>query len=565
MNEQAVEGGRTALRAVLLVAAGLGLVWAAGCGGGAPNLSGHGLALSRLPAPELVSLCVKTASGAPVGIYVTWTRTAVPDVQGYYLYRDTQSIPLPPPDQTLNPALRVNGGNVIGQPGSGTYVTFNDVFSLLVGQTYYYRVTVVDSLGQESYPSNEQSWTVHGQHVSSFSPASVYWGDELTLTGDTFGPYAPATDSVLFDAHAGGQLPGAVQSWSETEVKVTVPAGAATGRVSVVINGTIAQTDTDLVVANAYISELDPAVGFVDQQLLILGEHYGPGRGTSTVYIGALNVSGAVLAWSDTVVSIRVPTNVAKGDVVVTVAGHPSNGLEFTPRAEILGSYPPSAEVKEHLQLAGRFFGADQGQVRLDGSPLTVLWWSDNAVLAYIQGAVGSHTISVRTATGVVSNVVSLTIVPPLTVFIGGLTPGAVYRPSGPPTVSVTTADDATEVRLVVDGQMAASDTTLPFDSFELPVSSLVNGFHQVWLDAYRRTVKASSTRIPVTVISLDGDVNSDGVVDDLDVVELATHIGALLGEADYRPWYDTDGDGVITEADLALVGYNYGNQLPGA
>jgi len=565
MNEQAVGGGRAALRAVLLVVASLGLVWAAGCGGGAPALSGHELKPSRLPAPELVSLGVKTASGAPVGIYVTWTRTAVPGVQGYYLYRDTQSIPPPPPDQTLDPALRANGGNIVAQPGSGTYVTFNDVFSLLVGQTYYYRVTVVDSLGQESYPSNEQSWTVHGQHVSSFSPATVYWGDELTLGGDTFGPYTPATDSVLFKAHLGGQFASTVQSWSETEIKVTVPVGATTGRVSVVINGTIAQTDEDVVVANAYVGELDPPVGFVNQQLLILGQNFGPGRGTSTVYIGALNVSGAVLAWSDTVIAIRVPTNVAKGKVVVTVAGHSSNGLEFAPRAEILGSYPPSAEVKEHLELTGRFFGADQGQVLIDGNPLNVLWWSDTAVLAYILGGIGSHTISVRTAAGITSNDINLAIVPPLTVFIGGLAPGTVYRPSAPPTVEVTAPDDATEVRLLIDGQVAATDTTLPFDGFELPVGSLVNGFHQVWLEAYRRTVKASSTRIAVTVISLEGDVNSDGVVDDLDVAELATHIGARRGEADYRPWYDTDGDGVITEADLALVGYNYGNQLPGA
>ena len=29
-----------------------------------------------------------------------------------------------------------------------------------------------------------------------------------------------------------------------------------------------------------------------------------------------------------------------------------------------------------------------------------------------------------------------------------------------------------------------------------------------------------------------------------------------------FLPWFDTDGDGVVTEADLSAVGYNFGDTV---
>src|SRR5690606_24306850 len=92
---------------------------------------------------------------------------------GYYLYRDTESIPDPGIGESLDPALRVNGGNLIPQPPDGESVTFNDLFEVVVGETYFYRVTVADGDGLESDPSNEMSWTVHGHNVSGLSPTEA--------------------------------------------------------------------------------------------------------------------------------------------------------------------------------------------------------------------------------------------------------------------------------------------------------------------------------------------------------------------------------------------------------
>jgi thermitase len=56
------------------------------------------------------------------------------------------------------------------------------------------------------------------------------------------------------------------------------------------------------------------------------------------------------------------------------------------------------------------------------------------------------------------------------------------------------------------------------------------------------------------------GDVNADGVVDAADSAAYAEVVGLSSGEAGYIPLFDSDLDGVITEADAGVVGYYYSN-----
>lgn len=553
---------------MLCVLLGAALLTAcAGAGGlssSAPEIARQG---QRLAPPVLMNAAGKSASGAPMGIWTTWTRDASGLAQGYYLYRDTNSIPDPPPGNGLDPALRVNGGGMIAQPPLGAEVTFNDIFAVVIGQTYYYRVTVVDDLDQETDPSNEVSWTAHGHTVAGVAPLTVAWGDSVTITGDTFGDYNAATDSVKFPQAGGGEVDGIIQApadWTPSQIVVTVPEMAVTGKLKVVIDSTIAESDDVLTVLNPYILSLSPNPGFLQRQLTVDGGNFGATRGTSTVAIGGVNVSTAVTSWSDAQIKLTVPAGAsAGGDVIVTKGGHPSNALAWTPRPEILSADPGTVQSGEMVLLSGRLFTDAPGQVLLDGTtPVSVLTWQDSQIIITLSAAPGSHTLTARTTQPLDSNSFLYTVEPPLGVTLSGLSAGTVYRPASPPNIGVATAADADEVRLVIDGSEVDS-VTAPFTGLTLPVASLTNGVHRVKLRALRRAVTADSAQLDITIYSLEGDIDGDGVVGSSDVAALGLYIGLKAADAGFQPWYNTDADGVVTEADTSLVGYNFGNSIP--
>jgi hypothetical protein len=53
---------------------------------------------------------------------------------------------------------------------------------------------------------------------------------------------------------------------------------------------------------------------------------------------------------------------------------------------------------------------------------------------------------------------------------------------------------------------------------------------------------------------SLVGDVNNDGVVDVLDIQQVANRWGAVSGSPNYSPQYDLNADGAINVADIMIV-----------
>jgi|GEM_PF-2562654 len=63
--------------------------------------------------------------------------------------------------------------------------------------------------------------------------------------------------------------------------------------------------------------------------------------------------------------------------------------------------------------------------------------------------------------------------------------------------------------------------------------------------------------------VTLLGDVNADDIVDDSDALALQGALGLTGMDADYRAWYDTDGNSLVDERDLAYIGYWYGETRP--
>jgi hypothetical protein len=538
----------------------------AGCGGSSALVPAGLGDQAALAAPVMLEVSLdRTVSSVPSGIYVSWTRNTEPEATGYYLYRDTQPIPTPAPDNLLPEALRRNGGALIPQPPTGDHVTFSDYSPVVVGETYYYRVTVFDGL-DESYPSNELSWTVNGQSVTGLDPSSAAWGDVITLSGSSFGVYNALTDQVLFAQVGGGEIAGIIEAptdWTSTEITVTVPEFAATGVVSVVIAGTIATTDEPLVITSPQLNGLQPAQGFREQELTLEGASFGDVQGDSTVWLGSADITSAVTSWSASQIELLVPADAVSGQVHILRNGEVSNELQFTVRPEILSASTTEAQAGETVELTGRVFGDTAGRLLLDGvDELVVSTWAETSISFELSGATGSHTLVVEDAGGTASNAQPFEISEPLAVAFSGLASGTVYRFDAPPQVGVTVPADADRVELRLGETVLAESSAAPFADMLLPVTALTSGPHALYLRAYRRAVSADSEPLDISVYSLVGDLDADGNVGQSDADLLPSLLGLDSASAGFWPWLDPDGDGLVTEADQALLGFNWGNTI---
>ena len=72
--------------------------------------------------------------------------------------------------------------------------------------------------------------------------------------------------------------------------------------------------------------------------------------------------------------------------------------------------------------------------------------------------------------------------------------------------------------------------------------------------------VSGPPRNIPVYVFNQLGDTNADGVVDQSDIDGYPARLGLTSADAGYLPFYDSDLDGLITEADAGMVGYQFGS-----
>ena len=235
---------------------------------------------------NLVLGVIKDASGVPVGVQIQWTRVNVTGVQGYYIYRDTVSLP------GGNPAgqesKRINDGNIIPQSGTGTQtLTFDDIMTPppSINDQFFYRMTVVNSTSDESDMSNELSITIAQHTITTVTQGGGSIGDSVTINGSNFGSSQTGTDFVFFTNSSGTtNVEASVTSWGNDQIICTIPYGAADGLVGVQINGVLV-----LAPAGQEIDYNEPAVAVVtplqdwvqNLDITISGTDFGPDPNTT--------------------------------------------------------------------------------------------------------------------------------------------------------------------------------------------------------------------------------------------------------------------------------------------
>jgi len=154
--------------------------------------------------------------------------------------------------------------------------------------------------------------------ITNFSPTSGPAGTTVTINGSGF----TGTTAVTF-----GGLGGSFSVTSDTVIQSIVPAGAATGPLSVTTPaGTATSTNNFTVVNPPAISSFSPTSGPAGSAVTISGTGF---TGAAAVAFNGLSASFSVP--SDTVIQTIVPAGAATGAVSVTTpGGTASSASNFT-------------------------------------------------------------------------------------------------------------------------------------------------------------------------------------------------------------------------------------------
>jgi hypothetical protein len=287
--------------------------------------------------------------------------------------------------------VTINGGNFGSTQGTST-VTFNSSSASIVSWSNTQIVATVPSVAISGpvkvrvanlLNSNvNQYFTVPAPHISGISPSNGPVGTQLTISGSGFQA-----------AQGGGRIYLGTNiwtpvSWNDTQIVVTVPAGAATGPVQVFTNNFLS-SNQDFVFAlpNPVITGLVPSAGPVGTQVQIKGSGFGATQGSSTVTFESL-ANAAIVSWSDTQIIATVPTSAISGAVSVKQSGVTSNtNINFTvPAPHVTSVSPTSGIIGGQVTINGSGFQSSQSSstVSFNNLNATVTSWSDTQIVATI-------------------------------------------------------------------------------------------------------------------------------------------------------------------------------------
>jgi hypothetical protein len=338
----------------------------------------------------------------------------------------TQPEQLAPSITSVNPtsgaigaAVTISGANFGSTQGSST-VVFNGVAGtptswsataivvpVPTGATTGSVVVTVGGLA-----SNAVAFTVSsaGPNVSGLNPTAGLVGTTVTITGTNFGA-TQGTSTVKFNG-----ITATATSWSATSIATTVPTGATTGNVVVTVGGVASNGVSFTVTTPApSISSVNPTSGNIGAAVTITGANFGASQGSGTVKFNG--IAATPTSWSGTSIVVAVPAGATSGNVVVTVGGTASNGVQFTvnnPGPSITGLSPNSGVVGAVVTITGANFGSTQGTstVSFSGTAGTPTSWTATSIVVPVPTGATTGSVVVKLGT-VSSNGVTFTVTQP--------------------------------------------------------------------------------------------------------------------------------------------------------
>jgi RHS repeat-associated protein len=231
--------------------------------------------------------------------------------------------------------------------------------------------------------------------ITSLSPGAGGLGSSVTILGSGFGD-TQGTSMVSFSG-----LPAYAAYWSNWEVIAVVPTTASTGPVTVTVGSQSSNADFAYTVISATIESVSPNSSPVGGTIVLTGSGFGGTQGISYVLFDG-SISASVTSWSDTSITVTVPTAATTGNVRAVVGGVFSNNaaVTVTGTLSISSISPDSGLPGSSVTILGSGFGATQGTgtVAFDGSVAAVTSWSNTSITATVATGTLSGTVGVTVA-----------------------------------------------------------------------------------------------------------------------------------------------------------------------
>ena len=220
--------------------------------------------------------------------------------------------------------------------------------------------------------------------VRAMEPASGPPGARVTLRGNHFGTEASRV-TVAF-----GATNATVVSAAPTELVVTIPEGATSGRVAVTAGGVgpVLSTTEFRVMSPVNLARVDPRAGDIGERVTLTGTGFSLTPGENAVQLGA--IAARVVSATPTELVVEVPEGARSGawTVAVTGSGNARTREPFmvTLRPHITALEPERGIPGVRVTLRGTNFPADRSlaSVRLNGAEVPMESYARDAIVVTI-------------------------------------------------------------------------------------------------------------------------------------------------------------------------------------
>jgi RHS repeat-associated protein len=238
--------------------------------------------------------------------------------------------------------------NIIGGASDQVTVNFSDIVAHLALGIHEYRGVAVSSALDAAYGNLGTDSSLTSGSVTPSAGGDLIFGaavEDTNSDGDTFTPgsgFTKLVDLGIVAAFADegevqGQASSIATTWTLSPAGLDWIATIAAFKPASATGGG----------AGPSITSLSPTSGTVGTSVTINGNNFGATQGTSTVTFNG--TAATPTSWDDSSVMVAVPTAATTGNVVVSVSGAASNGVNFT----VLTPQPPivSAGPNQSVEL----------------------------------------------------------------------------------------------------------------------------------------------------------------------------------------------------------------------
>jgi hypothetical protein len=235
-------------------------------------------------------------------------------------------------------------------------------------------------------------FTIPEPSITGFSPASAVVGTSVIIAGANFSTVINE-NIVKFNG-----VDATVSAASATQVTVTVPATATTGKITITVHGRNSTSATDFTVPAPTITSYFPPIAASGRSVVIAGTNFSSTAGNNIVKFNG--VDATVTAATSTQLTATVPAGASTGAISVNVgpnAATASGNFEIcTGAAEVVISDIVLGNSASSTSYTVRFTLTNTGSVNADVTKMSMQNYA--SVDAAVGNDVGASGFSLTSA-----------------------------------------------------------------------------------------------------------------------------------------------------------------------